>query len=416
MRARLGGPSRLSRSAWSVGLFCACALAACSGPGTADVSGATTEPRRTATEASQTAEPPQTPESAEKVEPRAQCRGRQATLVGTGGADRLRLTDRRDVVAARAGDDVLVGLDEDDIVCAGPGDDKVTSTSTRFAWVVEAGPGDDVVRLVETTDVYAGSGDDRVVVERGVGGLHGGPGDDFLRTLSSRMPSGYPENTPCLSYSQAPRPVRVDLGAGFSRGEGLDTVEGFHCVRASRYNDVVVGTDSRDGLEGGAGADLVRGGGGNDMVRGGPGADRLYLGGGFDYADGSPGRDRLYGEEGPDVLEGWTQSDYLDGGPGNDQVYGAIFCAVGGNSYDTGGKLDGAADELFGGDGDDYLVGDRGNDRVDGGAGHDWAQPGHRDGRIDWVEAVEEMVDGCLENVRSDRPFDPAEAKDVHPW
>ena len=93
----------------------------------------------------------------------------------------------------------------------------------------------------------------------------------------------------------------------------------------------------------------------------------------------------------------------------------AIFCAIGGNSYDTGGKLDGAPDELFGGDGHDYLAGDRGNDRLDGG-GPTYRQLVVNDRRIDWVENVEHHVDGCLENVSMSGPLDPSEVRDVHPW
>ena len=345
------------------------------------------------------------------------CRSLKATVVGTPGADRLRGKRGRDVFAGLGGNDVIERVGKDDWVCAGPGDDEVSvPTPVRYLGFVDLGPGDDRARLAEATNVRGGSGDDRIVVEQGVGNVDGGPGDDRLRAVSDTMPYGYPENTPCLSYRQARRPVHVDLAAGRVRGQGRDTVVGFRCVYGSRYGDVLVGSVTRDGLYPAGGSDLVHAGAGNDSVMTGNGDDRIYLGDGIDYANGEGGRDRLYGEEGPDVLEGWTQSDYLEGGAGNDQVYGAIFCAIGGNSYDTAGTLDGAPDELFGGDGDDYLVGDRGNDRIDGGAGYDWAQPGHHDGRIDWVEDVESYVNGCLENVQMDQPLDPSQAQDVQPW
>lgn len=344
------------------------------------------------------------------------CHDRPATIVGTAGADRLRGRPGRDVFAGRGGDDTVTDVGEDDVVCAGPGSDNVTSDLTRFAHVIDLGPGDDRIRLAEATNVLGGPGNDRIVIEQGVGNLDGGAGNDYLRAISDKMPSGYPENTPCLDYRRAPHPVRVDLTQELVRGQGRDTVVGFHCVTASPHSDVLVGSESRDGLNAAAGPDLVRAGPGNDSVAGGLGEDRIYLGEGFDYANGEAGRDRLYGEGGPDVLEGWTHSDYLEGGPGHDQVYGAIFCAIGGNSYDTGGTLDGAPDELFGGDGDDYLVGDQGNDRIDGGAGYNWAQPGHRDGRIDWVEDVEHYVNGCLENVQLERPLDPSRVRDTQPW
>ena len=122
----------------------------------------------------------------------------------------------------------------------------------------------------------------------------------------------------------------------------------------------------------------------------------MYLGAGDDFGQGEDGWDRIYGEDGNDNLEGWSDGDYLDGGAGNDDIYAAIFCAIGGNSYDTAGLWDAAPNELFGGSGDDYLVGDKGNDRVDGGTGYDVGHGGYRDGRIDWIESLEGPIDGCL--------------------
>ncbi|KQW53608.1 hypothetical protein ASC77_04890 [Nocardioides sp. Root1257] len=341
---------------------------------------------------------------------RVLCGNRRATLIGTSGADHLHGTRGRDVIASLGGDDVIDRLGPRDRVCAGPGDDRVDAT--RATWStdeIDLGPGDDQVRMIEAVDTLGGPGADRIVVVRGSGSFSGGPGKDFLRAVSARQPHGYPENAPCLTYRHARRPVHVDLEAGRARGQGQDTVIGFHCVHGSRYGDVIVGTDTRDGITSGGGDDLVRTGPGPDAVATGGGDDRVYLGPGFDYANGEWGDDRLYGGDGPDVLEGWSQSDYVEGGPGNDQVYGAIFCAIGGNSYDTAGLMDGAPDELFGGPGDDWLVGDKGNDRIDGDSGYDQAQPGYHDGRIDWVEGVERLVEGCLTSAFMDKPFDPTD-------
>lgn len=344
------------------------------------------------------------------------CGTRKATVVGTPGPDRLQATRRLDVVAARGGDDRIEGISDDDWVCAGTGDDVVRSDSTQWARLVDLGPGDDRLQLLEATDVLGGTGDDRIVVREGSGSLSGGPGDDYLHARSGEVSFGYPDDAPCLTYVRARRGVHVDLTTQRSRREGADSVIGFRCVLGSQHDDVVRGTDSQDYVELRSGADVVHAGSADDSVDGGNGDDRLYLGDGNDYAMGWSGRDRLYGEAGADTLEGWTESDYLQGGSGNDQVYGAVFCAFGGNSYETDGKLDGAPDELFGGDGSDYLVGDQGNDRIDGGADFDWAQPGHRDGRIDWVEDVEAGVDGCLENVEFGEPLDPSRVRDVRPW
>ena len=186
--------------------------------------------------------------------------------------------------------------------------------------------------------VQGGTGDDRIVVDKGPLNLAGGPGDDYLRAISRRMPSGFADNTPCLDYRSALRAVRIDLPAQRVSGQGRDVVVGFRCAVGSPFGDVIVGRDVVDSLNGAGGPDLITSRRGDDGADGGAGDDRIYGGGGDDYAIGYSGRDRLYGGDGDDTLEGWTQSDYIEGGAGNDQVYGAIFCAIGGNSYDTGGK------------------------------------------------------------------------------
>ena len=339
-----------------------------------------------------------------------QCQNRKATIVGTPGSDHLRGTRGRDVIASLGGGDVIDNVGAEDTVCAGPGDDHVDATRARWnTQPIDLGPGDDRVRMVEAVDTLGGPGDDHIVAVSGPGYLSGGPGNDYLRAVSPRQPNGYAENAPCVMYTHARRAVRVNLADGWASGEGRDTVLGFHCLHGSRFSDTIVGTDIKDGITSHGGHDMVDTGTGNDSVSAGPGNDRIYLGPGFDYGNGEEGEDRLYGQDGADILEGWTQSDYIEGGAGNDQVYGAIFCAIGGNSYDTAGLMDGAPDELFGGSGDDWLVGDKGNDRIDGNDGYDQAQPGYNDGRIDWVENVERLEEGCLLNAFMDKPFDPTD-------
>jgi Ca2+-binding RTX toxin-like protein len=325
------------------------------------------------------------------------CFNRRATILGSRADDRIIGTRKTDVIVARGGDDVVSKLARQDRLCTGAGDDTVRSTYTGFPsiWPIDLGPGDDQLRVVEATEVFGGPGQDRIVVAQGPGDFDGGPGADHVRSLMTGHPK-YPENGPCLRFGSANGPVHVDLGKGWSRGEGRDQIINFRCLTGSRYGDVLVGSADRDGIVGGSGDDLVRAGAGNDLVDGGDHADRLYLGPGSDYGLGNVGWDRLYGEAGNDELEGWSNGDYLDGGAGNDEVYAALLCSIGGNSYDTAGLMDSDPNELFGGPGDDYLIGDRGNDRLDGGEGYDVGQGGYRDGRIDWIESVDRIIDGCL--------------------
>ena len=102
-------------------------------------------------------------------------------------------------------------------------------------------------------------------------------------------------------------------------------------------NDKIVGGDLNDTLSGGAGNDTLVGGDGDDRLNGNGGNDRLF---------GENGVDRLYGYAGNDYLDGGAGSDRLDGGAGFDTLLGQ-----GGN--DRFFTRDGAADELFGGSGQD---------------------------------------------------------------
>ncbi len=95
-----------------------------------------------------------------------QCRGRQATHVGTDGNNVLRGTNGADVFDAGGGNDRIIGLRGNDRVCAGPGRD-----------VVNAGPGDDIVFADPGNDVArGGAGDDRLLGNNGNDLLDGGAG------------------------------------------------------------------------------------------------------------------------------------------------------------------------------------------------------------------------------------------------
>jgi uncharacterized protein len=150
----------------------------------------------------------------EDERPAPSCLGREATIVGTAGDDRIEGTRGDDVILARGGDDRVDGGRGNDVICAGRGDDRV-----------EGGDGDD--------EIDAGRGDDRV---------EGGDGDD-----------------------------RIDGGRGDDRlegGDGDDEIDG------GRGDDRLDGGDDDDTLSGGRGDDRLEGGDGRDVLDGGPGDDR----------------------------------------------------------------------------------------------------------------------------------------------
>ena len=86
--------------------------------------------------------------------------------------------------------------------------------------------------------------------------------------------------------------------------------------------------------------------------------DVTFAGGGVEG-----GADQLYGGQGNDTLYGGGGADVLDGGQGDDTLYGGT-----GDDQLDGGQGD---DVLYGGAGDDFLDGGQGDDIIDGGAGDD---------------------------------------------
>ena len=115
-------------------------------------------------------------------------------------------------------------------------------------------------------------------------------------------------------------------------------------------DDILVGDDNPNVINGLGGDDQIYGRGGDDTLNGGDDDDRLY---------GEDGSDTLNGGAGHDILVAGTGSasegiNTLNGDGGNDQLHG-----------------DRHTDTLNGGDGNDRLDGRSGIDWLNGGAGDD---------------------------------------------
>jgi len=193
----------------------------------------------------------------------------------------------------------------------------------------------------------------------------------------------------------------ADTGAG-----ALDLSETVPVVTSAGGIEVVDGGDGNDVIDTGDGAAFAFGGLGDDTLSAGEGAAALYGGEGSDvlsatetaaYLDGGSGSDMITGGVGSDILEGGEHSsaqsagdDTIDGGSGDDTIrggYGADLL-IGGEGDDVidhlgrteqrevieqhefNWHIDGAADSLEGGAGDDTLIFD-GNDVASGGEGND---------------------------------------------
>jgi hypothetical protein len=79
-------------------------------------------------------------------------------------------------------------------------------------------------------------------------------------------------------------------------------------------DDVIIGSDDIDFIDGLGGRDVICGGDGGDEIHGGDDEG--------DFIDGENGKDWLRGGDGADVVRGGALDDYIDGEDGDDTIYG----------------------------------------------------------------------------------------------
>jgi RTX calcium-binding nonapeptide repeat (4 copies)/Kelch motif/Galactose oxidase, central domain len=108
--------------------------------------------------------------SAETFAP-VSCRGKQATIVGTDGADQIFGGPKADVIVGVGGNDELSGLAGKDLICGGQGDDRLNG-----------GAGKDQLYGQQGNDkLYGRKGNDKLYGQAGNDTLKGGPGKDTLK-------------------------------------------------------------------------------------------------------------------------------------------------------------------------------------------------------------------------------------------
>ncbi|HEY0600924.1 M10 family metallopeptidase C-terminal domain-containing protein [Brevundimonas sp.] len=202
--------------------------------------------------------------------------------------------------------------------------------------------------------------------------LSGGAGDDVLI-------GGTGIDT--ADYSGAAAAMRAQLNTGVTAYDGdggTDTLSGFENLTGSAFDDILIGDNATNVLMGGLGRDTIIGLGGNDVIHGGTGlANQLQGGLGNDtyYVDvrgdsvvemAGEGVDTVittavqinlsanvenltYAGTGTftgvgnalgNTIRGGLLRDTLIGGGGNDIIFGGA----------------GAANNVFGGQGDDYFI------------------------------------------------------------
>ncbi len=193
------------------------------------------------------------------------------------------------------GDDVFT-LPDDGVT--GTGEGEVTLFSGTAAVTSDAG-----VAVVD-----GAGGDDTLVGGDGAAWLFGGPGEDSITTGEGATAAYGGDGDDAISAAAARTGAFIDGGAGddtLTGGPGNDIIEG------GSHGAAPAGSDD-DVIEGGAGDDLLRGGYGADVIRGGAGDDVI------DHHGRIEEREEEVRRVFSDHIDG--AADVLDGGPGNDTL------------------------------------------------------------------------------------------------
>ena len=297
-------------------------------------------------------------------------------LTGTDGADLLVATTGGSTLAAGAGADLLIGAAGSDRLDGNAGGDFMRGGGGDDAYVLDsmddrvwelADEGHDVVEIHST---YWGS---LYVLPDHVEDMIVASGLQFLFFAGGNALDNV------ITGSDAKD--QIDGGAGADRmigGKSDDTYtvdqagdvivelanEGVYDAIISRISLVLPDHVENLRFDGDGDFDGT-GNAGNNSLIGTIGANRLAGGDGNDQLRGNIGEDRLLGDAGNDYIEGGGHADWIEGGDGNDRLFGEIIPES--IFYDGGVYAPGADDFL----GTDVLIGGGGADDITAGYGAD---------------------------------------------
>ena len=259
------------------------------------------------------------------------------TIDGAGGAD---------TILGGSGDDTLLGGAGADTITGGLGADTVELGAGADTVLWSSGDGNDSI-----TD--SGVDNDSLIIAGSVNISDATQsGNDAVITLTSGETLTIKDQ---FTGDQAIETVVLDsLGTTLGLRQDITGTSGDDLIIGDNMANNLDGGAGDDYLFGGTGADSLLGAAGNDLLDGGADADYLDGGSGNDTLKGADGDDTLIGAAGDDTLEGEAGADTLNGGSGSDTLIGGA-----------------GADTLDGGAGDDLLQGGTGADTLKGGAGDD---------------------------------------------
>lgn len=138
-------------------------------------------------------------------------------------------------------------------------------------------------------------------------------------------------------------------------------------INGTAGSDRLVGSNTFDIIDGGAGNDTIDGGSGNDKMKGGSGEDTFLGGVGADAMDGGIGTDIVDYSASEAGIKVYLSTGNGYGGQAEGDSFVSIEDVFGSHYQDL----------LIGNGGNNTLNGSAGNDRIIGGAGNDTIVGGH---------------------------------------
>lgn len=152
--------------------------------------------------------------------------------------------------------------------------------------------------------------------------IHGGLGDDILSGFGGRDLLYGGNGNDSISGGN-----HHDTIFGGSGDDSIEGDAGKDSIVAGSGDDYVSGGDWHDSIWGGTGSDSLYGDGGNDEIYGEEGDDFIFGGEGNDTLDGGLGINQVFGGAGNDFIIGNSIDDIIDGGLGVDTLSFAHFDA-----------------------------------------------------------------------------------------
>ncbi len=223
------------------------------------------------------------------------------TITGDDGSNRLIGRDGDDLLDGGAGNDVLFGGNDNDVLVGGAGKDRLnggngdrdtvdyrdSGEAVQVNLTTKKGTGGDAEgdRIFNVEDIRGSAFDDTLTGADGVNRLMGNEGDDELFGMGGNdmllggegadlIDGG--DGIDTTNYQHADEGVGVNLATGGFAGEATgDTFIDVEFFYGSEFDDVAIGDDNANRLNGQIGDDVLNGAGGRDTLIGGLGNDTL---------------------------------------------------------------------------------------------------------------------------------------------